>query len=61
MVVVVLVVVAIMAEDMDIWVGDMATLTQITNRDKRCTCFSVHMSDHGEEIAYLPQRLLDGL
>jgi hypothetical protein len=31
--VVALVVVAIMVEDMDIWVGAVATLTQITSRD----------------------------
>jgi hypothetical protein len=34
-VVVVLVIVAIMVEDMDIWVGDVASLTQTTNHDTK--------------------------
>lgn len=33
--VVVLVIVAIMVEDMDIWVGDVASLTQTTNHDTK--------------------------
>jgi hypothetical protein len=34
-VVVVLVIVAIMVEDMDIWLGDVASLTQTTNHDTK--------------------------
>ena len=49
--VVVLEVVAIMVEDMGIWVGGMDTLTLITNHDtKDSYAFQKkHMNDYGEE------------
>ena len=49
--VVVLEVVAIMVEDMGIWVGGMDTLTLITNHDTKdpYAFQKKHMNDNGEE------------
>jgi hypothetical protein len=49
---VVLEVVAIMVEDMGIWVGGVATLTLTTNHDTKdpYAFQKKHMNDYGEEL-----------
>jgi len=67
---VVLEVVAIMVEDMGIWVGGVATLTLTTNHDTKdpYAFQKKHMNDYGEEwpicletgdVSQVPARLLE--